>query len=47
MDDNIDNEALAADEWYHELRQTDIGVERVKHWSLTEVYFNMPHTVQI
>ena len=33
MDDVVDRKKIAADEWYHELKQTDIGVQRVKNWS--------------
>ena len=33
MDDAVDRKKIASDEWYHELRQTDIGVQRVKTWS--------------
>ena len=33
MDDVVDRKKIAADEWYHELKQTDIGVKRVKNWS--------------
>ena len=33
MDDAVDKKKIASDEWYHELKQTDIGVQRVKTWS--------------
>ena len=33
MDDAVDRKKIAKDEWYHELKQTDIGVQRVKTWS--------------
>ena len=33
MDDVIDRDTLHQDEWYHELRQTSIGVARVKRWA--------------
>ena len=33
MDDVIDRDKLHEDEWYHELRQTSIGVARVKRWA--------------
>ena len=36
MDDVIDEDKLVEDEWYHELRQTSIGVARVKGWALDQ-----------
>ena len=34
MDDVVDQKKVDTDQWYHELTQTDIGVRRVKLWSI-------------
>ena len=33
MDDVVDRKKIESEEWYHELRQTDIGVKRLRSWS--------------
>ena len=34
MDEVVNLERVRSDQWYHELTQTDTGIDRVKLWSL-------------